>query len=332
MNLYYSFIIPVFNRPKELDDLLSSILNQSYTDDFEIVVVEDGSTQKADLIIEKFTKILDIVYYYKPNSGAGDSRNFGMERASGTYFIILDSDVILPQNYLIEVDKRLKSKYSDAFGGPDKAKKTFSAVQKGINYAMTSFFTTGGLRNKNNAIGKYQLRSFNMGLSKKAFQITNGFTKQHFGEDIELTHRLWQNGLSTQLIENAYVYHKRRANSKRFFNQTFNFGAARPILMSQFETTTKLTYFFPTLFFIGLIVALIALYFNNTLFLFLYGFYAAIIFIDASYKNKSFKVGCLSLWMTLIQFLGYGLGFLRSYVRIKFLKKTQKETFPKMFS
>src|SRR5690606_13179923 len=190
----FSFIIPVYNRPQEIQELLDSFCSLDYQKSFEIIIVEDGSIDKAESIVTQFKEKLNISYYYKHNSGPGDSRNFGMERARGNYFIILDSDCILPPQYLNEVDEYLNRTYLDCFGGPDAAHHDFSAIQKAINYVMTSFWTTGGIRGKNMAVQKFEPRSFNMGISKLAFEKSGGYGKIHPGEDPDLSQRLLKLG------------------------------------------------------------------------------------------------------------------------------------------
>ncbi len=317
MQLRFSIIIPVYNRPKEVDELLESITKQDFKDGFEVLLIEDGSSEKSDIVVEKYISKLKINYFFKENSGAGLSRNYGMQKASGNYFIILDSDVILPPQYLSEVKKALQSNFTDAFGGPDTAHKNFTPLQKAINYSMTSVLTTGGIRGKKNAVGKFQPRSFNMGISKKAFMLTNGFSDLKAGEDIDLTFRLWENGCQTQLIEKAFVYHKRRSTIDQFFNQTLAFGKARPQLNKRYPTTAKITYWFPSLFIIGLDISIILAIFGFWQLLVFYGFYFALIFLDALLQNKSLQVAFLSIITSVTQFLGYGLGFIQS----KFFKK-----------
>ena len=91
VELYFSFIIPVYNRPQEIKELLESL---SLIDNaFEVVIVEDGSQNTCEDVVEKYKDKLNISYYFKENSGPGDSRNFGMHRAKGNYFIILDKHV-----------------------------------------------------------------------------------------------------------------------------------------------------------------------------------------------------------------------------------------------
>jgi glycosyltransferase involved in cell wall biosynthesis len=312
MQLHFSIIIPVYNRPQEIEELLESLVKQDFKDDFEVLVIEDGSQDSSEKIVDKYKSSLDLQYFYKDNSGAGASRNFGMQRATGNYFIILDSDVIVPPQYLLEVQKALQEKYTDAFGGPDAAHQSFTSLQKAINYSMTSVLTTGGIRGKKKGVGKFQPRSFNLGLSQIAFSKTQGFSKMKTGEDIDLTFRLWENGFETQLIDKAFVYHKRRSTIKQFFKQTFSFGTARPILNKKYPETAKITYWFPSLFIIGLDVSIILIFFGYWKFIAFYGFYFLLIFIDSLIQNKSLKVALLSIVTTATQFYGYGFGFLES--------------------
>lgn len=312
MKLSFSIIIPVYNRPKEIAELLESLTKQDFSDDFEVLIIEDGSTEKSGAIIEKYINQLDLKYFFKENSGAGASRNFGMQKASGNYFIILDSDVIVPKQYLSEVKKTLENNFTDAFGGPDAAHKSFTAMQKAINYSMTSVLTTGGIRGKKQAVGKFQPRSFNFGLSKKAFDKTKGFSKMKNGEDIDLTFRLWENGFETQLIEKAFVYHKRRSSIKQFFKQTYGFGTARPILNRKYPETAKITYWFPSTFIIGFDVSILIAIFGYNQLLYFYIFYFLMIFINSYFQNKTLQVAFLSIITSFTQFLGYGLGFLNS--------------------
>ena len=311
MNLTYSIIIPVYNRPQEIEELLQSLTKQTFTKDFEILVIEDGSTLKSDEVVSRYTDLLNIKYHFKENTGAGASRNFGMELATGNYFIILDSDCIIPPHYLAAVDFALDENYTDAYGGADAAHETFTTIQKAINYSMTSFLTTGGIRGSKKAIGKFQPRSFNFGISKKAFEATNGFSKMRIGEDIDLTFRLWENNYHTQFIENAFVYHKRRTNLKHFFRQTFLFGNARPFLNRKHPDTAKITYWFPTLFILFFLASVVFLILGFKLPAGFLGIYFVALFFDSFIKNKKISVAALSIVTTLIQFTGYGFGFLK---------------------
>ncbi|WP_196885084.1 glycosyltransferase [Aureivirga sp. CE67] len=309
----FSLVIPVYNRPEEIDELLESLTKQKdFQQKFEIVVVEDGSENSSEEVVKKYENQLNVQYFFKENTGAGQSRNYGMQRAKGDYFIILDSDCIIPEMYLYHVSQTLKKQYTDAFGGPDAAHKSFTMLQKAINYSMTSLLTTGGIRGKKNGIGKFQLRSFNMGISKKAFQKTKGFSKMKYGEDIDMTFRLWENGFKTQLIPSAYVFHKRRSTIKAFFKQTFNFGTARPILNKKYPESAKLTFWFPSLFVLFSVFAAICSLFKFFVPFQFIGIYLAFNFFAATMMNKNALVGFLAVITTIVQFFGYGLGFLKS--------------------
>jgi glycosyltransferase involved in cell wall biosynthesis len=331
--MFFSLIIPVYNRPDEVDELLMSLSQMEYHDVYEIVIIEDGSTIKCQEVLEKYADKLNISYYFKPNSGPGDSRNFGMEKARGNYFIIFDSDCIIPANYLIEVENALKETYVDCFGGPDKALDSFSDIQKAINFAMTSFLTTGGIRGGSEKIGKFQPRSFNMGLSRRAFEVSKGFGNIHPGEDPDLSIRLWELGFETRLIPQAYVYHKRRIDWEKFAIQVNKFGKARPILNSWYPKYSKPTFFFPTLFILGLGVSIFMYLFsqNFDFLLQLYFIYFILIFITSSIQNKNIKVGYLSMIAVWKQFWGYGTGFLVSFVKVVLLKQKPQEVFPELF-
>jgi glycosyltransferase involved in cell wall biosynthesis len=331
--MFFSLIIPVYNRPDEVDELLMSLSQMEYHDVYEIVIIEDGSTIKCQEVLEKYADKLNISYYFKPNSGPGDSRNFGMEKARGNYFIIFDSDCIIPANYLIEVENALKETYVDCFGGPDKALDSFSDIQKAINFAMTSFLTTGGIRGGSEKIGKFQPRSFNMGLSRRAFEVSKGFGNIHPGEDPDLSIRLWELGFETRLIPQAYVYHKRRIDWEKFAIQVNKFGKARPILNSWYPKYSKPTFFFPTLFILGLGVSIFMYLFsqNFDFLLQLYFIYFILIFIMSSIQNKNIKVGYLSMIAVWKQFWGYGTGFLVSFVKVVLLKQKPQEAFPELF-
>jgi glycosyltransferase involved in cell wall biosynthesis len=329
--MVFSLIIPVYNRPDEVDELLESLSKSNYNEAFEIVLVEDGSSDPCKSVVMNYQGKLNISYYFKQNSGPGDSRNFGMQKAIGNYFIIFDSDCIIPSNYLTEVRKELDREYVDCFGGPDKALDSFSDIQKAINFAMTSFLTTGGIRGGSEKIGKFQPRSFNMGISKKAFEASKGFGNIHPGEDPDLSIRLWNLGFETRLFPNAFVYHKRRIDWEKFSLQVNKFGKARPILNSWYPEYNKLTFFFPTLFMSGLLLAFLLLIFNFDLLLQIYFVYFVIIFLTSSINNRSIKIGYLSVIAVWKQFYGYGTGFLESFVKIILLKRKPQEVFPGMF-
>jgi len=329
--MYFSLIIPVYNRPDEVDELLESLSKLDYKEPFEVVIVEDGSSIRCEDVVRQYQDKLSISYYYKENSGPGDSRNYGMKVAKGEYFIIFDSDCIIPKEYLTEVKNELQKEFVDCFGGPDAALDSFSKIQKAINFTMTSFLTTGGIRGGSEKIGKFQPRSFNMGISKKAFEASNGFGNIHPGEDPDLSIRLWKLGFKTRLFPKAYVYHKRRIDWDKFSVQVSKFGKARPILDSWYPEYQKLTFFFPTLFISGFIVSVLLFLIGFTWPILCYAVYYLLLFISAAVQNKSIEIGFLALIAVTKQFWGYGIGFLFSFIKIKLLKQKPQEAFPELF-
>jgi glycosyltransferase involved in cell wall biosynthesis len=327
----FSFIIPVFNRPEEVQELLESFTKQTFAEPYEIIIVEDGSEIPCEEVINKYKNKLNITYYLKYNSGPGDSRNFGMMQSKADYFIILDSDCILPENYLTVVANSLKTEYVDCFGGPDAMLPNFSPIQKAINFVMTSVITTGGVRGASEKIEKFQPRSFNMGISKKAFEASNGFSNIHPGEDPDLSIRLWKLGFKTKLISDAFVYHKRRIDWHKFYIQVKKFGKARPILNYWYPDYAKKVFILPALFVIFFIIGVLALIFSIDWILKLYFIYTASIFILSSIQNRSIYVGYLSIIALWRQFFGYGLGYIESYFKINILKRKPEEAFPELF-
>jgi len=329
--MHFSIVVPVYNRPDETEELLASLCKMDYQKPFEVVIVEDGSLNKSDAVVEKYSNRLNISYYYKPNSGPGDSRNYGMNIAKGDYFIIFDSDCIIPKNYLSVVEKELNEHYVDCFGGSDSAHENFSDIQKAINFAMTSFITTGGIRGGSEKVSKFQPRSFNMGIPKKAFLASNGFGNIHPGEDPDLSIRLWKMGFETRLISNAFVYHKRRIDWNKFYTQVNKFGKARPILDSWYPEYSKITFWFPALFLLGFLASILLFAFSFAWFLFLYLLYFGAVFLLSTIKNKSIKIGFYSIIAVSIQFYGYGIGFLKSFTKVRLLKQKPEIALPEMF-
>nr|WP_299173835.1 glycosyltransferase [uncultured Allomuricauda sp.] len=331
MELKLSIIVPVYNRPEEIRELLESLCLQTTQKDFEIVIVEDGSNESSEDVVQRFKNQLQIAYYFKPNSGPGDSRNFGMSKAKGNYFIILDSDCILPKQYLAEVHKELETDFVHCFGGPDAADESFAIVQKAINYVMTSFFTTGGIRGGKKSVGKFQPRSFNMGISKEAYEKVGGFGRIHPGEDPDLTFRIWEAGYTSRLFPNAFVFHKRRIDWNKFYIQVNKFGMVRPILNKWHPGTAKITYWFPTIFILGLSLSLVLLLMGFAIPIILYSAYFFVLFIDALASAKNLKVAFLAIFAAIIQFTGYGIGFLKSTMLLNFSNKEPEELLPKLF-
>ena len=384
----YSIIVPVFNRPDEVDELLESLCKQEVKD-FEVIIVEDGSKTPCKDACDKYAGILDLHYYYKENSGPGQSRNYGAERAKGQWLIVLDSDVVLPKDYLASVNEKLEmgneklkclnekcqqqdnaqphssfliphSSFCDAWGGPDAAHPDFTPVQKAISYSMTSFFTTGGIRGGKAKLDKFYPRSYNMGVRREVYQQLGGFSKMRFGEDIDFSYRIVEAGYKTALIPEAWVWHKRRTDFRKFFRQVYNSGIARINLEKRHPGTLKLVHLLPAVFTLGVIGCMllfllgVGLYAEGewldyqglrstdnmhqgvgfmfcVLALIPIILYSAIIFVDSSIKNRSLWVGLLSVPAAFTQLMGYGLGFIESWWKRCVLKKDEFQAFEKNF-
>lgn len=324
----YSIIVPVYNRPDEVDELLESLSNQTQKD-FEAIIVEDGSVKPCKDVCDKYAGILALHYYVKGNSGPGQSRNYGAERANGEWLIILDSDVVLPEGYLEAVDKSLTPKLA-AFGGPDAAHPSFTPIQKAISYSMTSFFTTGGIRGGKAKLDKFYPRSFNMGIRRDVYQELGGFTKMRFGEDIDFSYRIVEAGYRPQLFPEAWVWHKRRTDFRKFFRQVYNSGIARINLMKRHPGTLKLVHLLPTVFTLGVIGCLLLSVFCVLALLPLL-LYSLIIFIDSTIRNRSLWVGLLSIPAAFVQLMGYGLGFIESWWKRCILRKDEFQAFERTF-
>ena len=366
----YSIIVPVFNRPDEVDELLQSLTQQTCKD-FEVIIVEDGSEKPCKDVCDKYADILDLHYYLKSNSGPGQSRNYGVERAHGHYVIILDSDVVLPTTYLSAVDSSLLPPHSTllpphsslhtphstlhtppsslggeaaAWGGPDASHPSFTPIQKAISYSMTSFFTTGGIRGGKKKLDKFYPRSFNMGIRRDVYLQLGGFSKMRFGEDIDFSYRIVEAGYKPQLFPEAWVWHKRRTDLRKFFRQVYNSGIARINLEKRHPGTLKLVHLLPMVFTLGVIglvlCALLTLLpplsslltpHSSLLVLSPLLLYSLLILVDSTLQNKSLRVGLLSIPAAFTQLMGYGLGFLESWWKRYVLKQDEFQAFEKNF-
>ena len=327
--MFFSIIIPVYNRPDEVDELLHSLSLQT-NKNFEVILAEDGSTQKSDDIANEYASKLDIIYFEKANSGPGTTRNAGAKKAKYDYFIFFDSDCIIPPNYIENVSKSLNNNFHDAYGGPDAALSTFTNIQKAINYSMTSFFTTGGIRGGNKSMDKFHPRSFNLGVSRQAFESINGYGTMRFGEDIDFSLRLIKQGYKTTLIQKAFVYHKRRSTLKQFFKQVFNSGIARINLHLAHPGSMKIVHLLPSLFVITMLLALIISIFEPRIIL-IPLVYSLLVLIDSSLKNSSVIVGLYSIATSWTQLVGYGTGFIFAVWNRLILKKGEFKAFEKKF-
>lgn len=326
-----SIVIAIYNRKNELFELLSSLMKQTDRD-FEVIIVDDGSVIDLQPTVDAFEEILNIHYYKKDNSGPGLSRNYGAWRARTPWLVFLDSDVILEADYIDNVRKNIQSIPCDAFGGADKAHKGFNIMQKAISYAMTSFFTTGGIRGKKRSVMKFQPRSFNMGVRKSAFQEVGGFSNMRIGEDPDLSMTLWEHGYRTAFFDEIAVYHKRRVDFGKFSKQVYQFGCARPILNQRHPLFVKFSFAFPSLFLLGFILGIIDLFvFQRNFILTMYGIYSWVLIIHATIVNRNISVGIMSVIATYIQMFSYGYGFLKSWFLLNILRKKPEQAFPDFF-
>ena len=341
----YSIIVPVFNRPDEVDELLESLSNQTLKD-FEVIIVEDGSVKNCKDVCDKYADILVLHYYAKENSGPGQSRNYGAERAGGDYLLILDSDVVLPENYLQAVEDTLRKAPTEAFGGPDAAHPSFTPVQKAISYSMTSFFTTGGIRGGKAKLDKFYPRSFNMGIRRDVYLQLGGFSKMRFGEDIDFSYRIVEAGYQPRLFPKAWVWHKRRTDFRKFFRQVYNSGIARINLEKRHPGTMKLVHLLPTVFTVGVIGLILISAIGRALMHYVDRdqfywmcfapwipiiLYSLLICADSTIKNKSLKVGLLSVPAAFVQLMGYGLGFIESWWKRCILRQDEFTAFERTF-
>ena len=321
--MFFSIIIPLYNRPQEIDELLATLCLQTYMQ-FEVVVIEDGSSLTAKEIVNRYADKLDIKYFFKPNEGQGFARNYGFERAKGDYFVIFDSDCLIPHDYLETVKDYLYDHHLDAYGGPDAAHDSFTPVQKAISYGMTSIFTTGGIRGNKKHVGQFHPRSFNMGVSREVWEKVGGFKLTRLGEDIEYSIRIHQSGFKIGLIPGAKVFHKRRTSMFQFYKQIHFFGRARINIYKHFPSELKLVHFFPAVFTLGIISVLLlnifcpSLAYLGNIFLLVY---FMLIFFHSLVLNKSLKVAFLSIISSFIQLTAYGLGFIQDFFKRIVLKK-----------
>ncbi len=334
---FYSLIIPVFNRPDEIETVIKCLLKQTYPF-FELIIVESGSTNTAENIVNQYKNKLDIHWFMYKNNGQGFTRNYGMTKAKGEYFIILDSDILLDDSYLENLNQSLNTNYLDAFGGPDKAHSSFTNTQKAIDHVMTSVFTTGGIRGNKSHVGKFYPRSFNMGFSKEVYETTKGFRWPFFGEDIELSKRIMTLGFKIGLVPEAYIYHKRKTSLSKHWKQMNFFGKARINIFKAFPDTLKLTHFFPAVFTVFVffllfstifliftsIVSYSTLVFCSVILIAMWFFlllYLLLISISALIKHKNIFIALLTIPATFTQMVGYGFGFIQDFVKRVILKK-----------
>ncbi len=325
----FSLIIPVYNRPDEVGELLESLTLQT-EDGFEVVIVEDGSQITCESVVAAYAGRLPVRYFRIPNGGPGQARNYGASKAREDYLIVLDSDCILPPGYIRAVREELARTGADAFGGPDRAADSFTDVQKAINYSMTSFFTTGGIRGGKKEMDAFYPRSFNMGIRRSVYEALGGFSKMRFGEDIDFSIRIYKGGYKVRLFSSAWVYHKRRTDWRKFWRQVYNSGIARINLYKKYPDSLKLVHLFPALFTLGVAFLLLGGVFCRWSLVPL-ALYALLIGVDASLRNRSLKIGALAVAASYIQLSGYGCGFLSAVWNRLLLRKGEFSAYEKTF-
>ncbi len=315
--MFYSVVLPTFGRPGDVDEFLESLTRQEYKN-FEIIVVDATLNDSVKEVADKYLDRLNLTFIYQKGLGISDSRNLGVKRSKGDYVIFIDSDCVIPPSYFSEIESYLNQNNVDAFGGPDTAAEDFTLSQKAINYVMTSFFTTGGIRGKARRIGRFELRGFNMGIKRTAFDAVGGYSGMKVAEDIDLSMRLHKAGFQTALIPDAFVYHKRKTNLYKFLVQMFMYGKARIDLFLRHRDALKITYLAPLFFLIYLLTGFIFAFFNQIIFIFFLAtiiFYALAIFIDSSVRNRSPGTGFLSVIAAYEFLIGYGTGLIYNIFR-----------------
>ena len=318
----FSIIIPVYNRPDETKELLESLSLQTEKD-FETIIVEDGSAVPCREAAERFAESANVRYFFKANEGRSAARNYGMERATGEWLVFFDSDCIIPRDYFKTVKRCIADAGFDCYGGPDAADDSFTTLQKAINYSMTSFFTTGGIRGKKGGMEKFLPRTFNMGFSREVYKKVGGFLDM-FGEDIDMSLRIRENGFRTVLLTDAFVFHKRRNTLRSFSRQMIIFGRSRIELYLLHPDSLKIVHLLPAVFMCGSIMLLL-LSVLSPWFLLPLGIYYAALVCEAAIKNRSAKVAALAPVTATIQLWGYACGFIRAFVmEVIFRRKGDK--------
>lgn len=313
----FSVIVPVYNRPGEVEALLQSLDRQS-DKGFEAVIVDDGSTEPCGDICARYPFVR---YQWKENEGRSPARNRAMEMATGDYFVFFDSDVEVPEDYF---EKLRVSLATDCFGGPDAASQSFSPRQKAINYAMTSFLTTGGIRGGKVQLEKFTPRTFNMGFSRRVYETVGGF-REMFSEDIDMSMRIRRSGFSTALLRQCAVYHKRRMSMRKFARQVYVFGMSRITLKLLYPGSLKAVHTLPALFLMGCIVSAVLAALWSPWWLAPLAAYVLLLFADALRTTRSVKVALLAVPAAFVQLWGYGAGFIKAYFLKILLRRGRNE-------
>ncbi len=321
-DIFISVITPSYNRASELEHLMRSISAQSIDHNlFELIISDDGSTDDTEALINSWQEkaSFSIKYISQENKGPGAARNHGLEKSIGELILFIDSDCEAHPKWIETiVDEYHKSEF-DACGGPDGGKKDFTLLQKAIDYSMTSFFTTGGMRgHSEKMISKFYPRTHNMGVKRDKYEAVGGFGNLRHGQDIEFSHRIRTSGGKIRFIKNALVYHRRRTSLRQFIKQVFNWGVAR-INLGKIDTAMlEPVHFLPSLsILLSLFIILIIYQLDwgiSEIFLLFFSPLSIICLLGALNK-KDLRVFPILLLVIPIQIFGYGLGFLQAYIR-----------------
>ena len=295
-----------------MEDLLASLAAQTCRN-FEVIVVEDGSSVPCREVVEKYAQIIPVKYFFKPNEGRSIARNYGMQRAEGNCFIFFDSDCVIPADYFAKLERMSTDEPFDCFGGPDAADASFTPVQKAINHAMTSFLTTGGIRGGKVRLEKFTPRTFNMGFTREVYDKVGGF-REMFSEDIDMSTRIRLAGFSIGLYPELPVYHKRRVDFRKFLRQVYVFGMSRITLKLLYPDSLKAVHLLPALFVIGVVAMVLLAIFCSPWWLLPLGIYLLAIFVAALWSTRSPRIALLAVPASMIQLGGYGCGFIKAFV------------------
>lgn len=337
----FSVIIPTFNRRDEVHDLLISLQKQTFDHQrFEVIIVDDGSTDGTNHLVESMRSSVDfrLRFFQQDHAGPGLARNLGMTQAAGEYFLFIDSDCLADERWLEGLANAIEQEQPLAFGGPDGVLPEFSPLQKAIDYAMTSFLTTGGMRgHTRKRLAKFYPRSYNMGIHRSIFAKLGGMNNLRHGQDLEFSRRIVASGAKVIYIPAAIVYHKRRTSLQKFFRQIFNWGVARINLTKIDQAILEPLHFMPA---VGadtfIVLTILAPFCRICRYLWLLSSGAGllilgVIVIDAYRRYRQVKPALLAPLVALTQVFAYGFGFTAAYIWRIILGKEEFTGFVKRY-
>lgn len=223
-NPTFSVIIPTYERPAQLTKCLESITHLNYPKDkFEVIVVDDGSEDPPETIVEAYTEKLDIKLYTQINAGPAGARNTGSEKANGKFLAFTDDDCEPDPDWLNAFEKEFNKDPKIFLGGhtvnslSDNPYST--ASQELINY-LYSYYNA----DRNNASF---FASNNIAVRADLFKKIGGFdvtTLRATAEDRELSDRWVYEGNKMTYTIDAIVFHSHAMSLRQFWRQHFNYG------------------------------------------------------------------------------------------------------------